>query len=510
MSEERRWPAAARAAALAFPIWVLLLLAERVLLDVRWDRFHLPAFDGHVYYTMAELPGVFSVAPWGYRVLTPWLAAALPTPQPTLAFAILTVGGLAATAALLVALGRVLAAPLPATLVVAGLFVVSQGTRDVLAYQFLADPLALALGSAMLLVALAGAGPGCLSVVVLLATAAKEANLALLPAVAALLAARVGTGRALRETALGALPALGFALALRLVWTPHLASLPAVDASGLPGRFVSTLSGWAGDLPFAVLLAAAGVGCIVGRGPRLPWLLAAGLSLLAPYLNPADFSDADLVRLRVHAWPGLAALALRPLATSLPAPLARTPRGEWIAWTLALVLALIPAGLVDGYRRLDLSGERDAPLVRATLRGTFDAAQRLAAGESVEIDPARPPRIEGREARPRWYLGPGWTAAQRAGTEPPRLPATGELIVPAPGQVALRVRLGIAATRSARLSAWLEDRPLPSVEIAPGESEVVFELEAGWLVRGDQRLRFSLRGGPVGLVRYALEPAPAR
>jgi hypothetical protein len=34
---------------------------------VVYDRFHLPAFDGHVYAAMAEEPRVFTVAPWGYR-----------------------------------------------------------------------------------------------------------------------------------------------------------------------------------------------------------------------------------------------------------------------------------------------------------------------------------------------------------------------------------------------------------------------------------------------------------
>ena len=39
--------------------------------DVFYDRFNLPAFDGHVYAAMSEEPRVFTVAPWGYRLLTP-------------------------------------------------------------------------------------------------------------------------------------------------------------------------------------------------------------------------------------------------------------------------------------------------------------------------------------------------------------------------------------------------------------------------------------------------------
>src|SRR5512134_2335463 len=46
--------------------------------DVSYDRFHLPAFDGHVYAAMAEEPRVFTVAPWGYRLLAPWLVHVSP------------------------------------------------------------------------------------------------------------------------------------------------------------------------------------------------------------------------------------------------------------------------------------------------------------------------------------------------------------------------------------------------------------------------------------------------
>jgi hypothetical protein len=43
-----------------------------------YTRFALPTFDSYVYLTMAENPAVFTVAPWGYRILTPWLVHAMP------------------------------------------------------------------------------------------------------------------------------------------------------------------------------------------------------------------------------------------------------------------------------------------------------------------------------------------------------------------------------------------------------------------------------------------------
>src|SRR6185503_1809971 len=38
---------------------------------IAYGRFQLPGFDANVYLVMAERPAVFTVAPWGYRVLVP-------------------------------------------------------------------------------------------------------------------------------------------------------------------------------------------------------------------------------------------------------------------------------------------------------------------------------------------------------------------------------------------------------------------------------------------------------
>ncbi|MEO8501488.1 MAG: hypothetical protein ABI565_11280, partial [Vicinamibacteria bacterium] len=39
----------------------------------RYDRYVLPGFDGYAYAAMAEDPRMFTLAPWGYRILTPWI-----------------------------------------------------------------------------------------------------------------------------------------------------------------------------------------------------------------------------------------------------------------------------------------------------------------------------------------------------------------------------------------------------------------------------------------------------
>ena len=265
-SDDGRWPAAARAGSWAFLGASLLLAVQRWRLDVPWDRFHLPAFDGHVYYTMAELPRVFSVAPWGYRVLTPWLAAWLPTSQPTLAFALLTLFGLAATAALLVALGRALGGSPLLLAAWALLFVVSGRPPD----PRLPVPRRPSRpGPGM---RRAARRPwwqqyGLLAALLLLAAAAKEANLVLLPAVAALLTQRRGWRSGLQETAVAAVPALIFLATLRAAWAPEPVSLPAPPVT-CPCRASRPLSGWSSDVPWLVLAIAATLGLFRGRGPR--------------------------------------------------------------------------------------------------------------------------------------------------------------------------------------------------------------------------------------------------
>lgn len=62
------------------PAVVVLVLGLGI--GPRYDRFVLPAFDGHVYAATAEQPRLFTVAPWGYRILEPWLARLERAPPP--------------------------------------------------------------------------------------------------------------------------------------------------------------------------------------------------------------------------------------------------------------------------------------------------------------------------------------------------------------------------------------------------------------------------------------------
>ena len=150
-------------------------LQQRLVSDphVRSDRFSLPAFDAYVHVAMAERPAVFTVAPWGYRVLAPAAAAALPG-NAVQGFRRLAFVSLLASAMLLYFfLRRVGLGEAPALLGV-GAFALSPPVAESLRYVFLAEPLSSALEAAFLLALAAGAGTGVLALLLTLWALAKE------------------------------------------------------------------------------------------------------------------------------------------------------------------------------------------------------------------------------------------------------------------------------------------------------------------------------------------------
>ena len=81
----------------------MILARHRLAQDphLRHDRFTLPAFDAYAYLAMAEHPPVFTVAPWGYRVLTPWLVHLLPVDNVARGFRYVTLSSLTLAGGLL-------------------------------------------------------------------------------------------------------------------------------------------------------------------------------------------------------------------------------------------------------------------------------------------------------------------------------------------------------------------------------------------------------------------------
>ena len=166
--------------------------------DVVYDRFNLPAFDGHVYAAMAEEPRVFTVAPWGYRLLMPWLVHVSPWNAARgfgrLTPAAIFLAGLAAFAML-----RRLGNGTAASVLAAAALLASDPVARILRYQLLVEPLTLLLEALFLLALAARASWPVVALIGVVGTASKEFFLLLLPAASWRAWRRAGGGQQLKR-----------------------------------------------------------------------------------------------------------------------------------------------------------------------------------------------------------------------------------------------------------------------------------------------------------------------
>jgi hypothetical protein len=397
----------------------LLLAALLAVALVAWrqgerraeiTRYRLPSFDAYVYVAMAENPAVFTVAPWGYRLLTPLLAHTLPGRAVALHFRQITAVGLVLASALLFLwLRRLGFAELPALLAMVA-FCLSPPVGAAVRQPFLAEPATLALMLAFLLALEARAPLGVLALLLGVGTLAKEIALAPALVLAMRRLREAGPRAALRDGGIVLAPALTVLSLLRFAWAPHLAaSAPGFDPGSLAAALLAILdarSEWAPALLLSGVLPLAVLGAV--RRAARPYLADYGLPLVLLLALPfgagawtgeagfAGFFSGDVPRLLVYALPLLLPLALLALArivpgiTTSPAAAPAWPGGAGrIAAVLAGAGLLALGGGLDRYRRIDLSGSRDGPLALAVIREGRHVAEQLAQGGEVVFDPTR-------------------------------------------------------------------------------------------------------------------------
>ncbi len=489
---------------------VVITTREVEFFAVAYDRFHLPAFDGHVYVAMAEHPGVFTVAPWGYRVLNPWLVRlfTLPLRDHVPAFFWSTVLGLGLGGVLVFAYLRRLGQPLLPALLGMTLYGVSGPVGEVVRYQFLAEPLTFLLEMAFLLALEAAAPVASLALIATLGVLSKEFFLLLLPLVFIVARERVGGGRALRDALLVALPALAATVALRRLWTPHIQPpLPALSWGTLSmaaSRFADSWPEWRGAALLAGLTPLALVGAFRTGGKRLvprgAYLLLA--TLASPFVNPVMFLSVDIDRLLLYALPAVIPLALAALDGLLPrgepAPPAAMPR--WtsrVALVLTVGAVIVPLGIVDSYRRVDLQGTRDATVMLAVFRETLETAEKLEDGEAFEFDAAAGRYAQGltkpfnlsQLRRVRWFLRDGWgpLAARHAGDAAMADPEA-TLLLPCFRPRDLTALFSLDAPRETRVEVRVNDRPVGDMLVGTEVHEQPLSIPATLLFRGDNSL----------------------
>jgi hypothetical protein len=519
-----------RALALALVLSAVVVSARELeYFSVAYDRFHLPAFDGHVYVAMTEHPGFFTVAPWGYRVLNPWLARLLTWPlrDHSPAFFWSTFVGLGLGGWLLFAYLRRLGwATLPALLALTA-FGVSGPVGEVVRYQFLAEPLTFLLEMALLLALETAAPVGLLVLIGVLGVLAKEFFLLLLPLIWLVRRGRDGDRRAALATAAVILPAALLAITLRVVWAPGIhPPLPSLSLQTLAlakARWVQSWPDWRTDALLMGLTPLAALGAFrrAGRAVVARGAFLAVAVMAPPFFNPVTFFSDDIPRLLLYALPGVLPLALAALDGLLPRR-ETAPSIRWPVWihplgiSLAVAACLGPFTVIDSYRRVDLQGTRDATVMLAIFRGSLEAAKAIDDAEPFAFDAssgryseALPPRYDLSDLRHvRWFLRDGWgdSAARRSGPLQMGGPEA-HLLLPCLTPRDLSAAFTLRAGAATRLAVSVNGRPVADVLVKPEAGVFEFQIPRAVLFRGDNDLSIAIVGdtrGRVAVERFAI------
>lgn len=495
-----------------------------------FDRFNLPGFDSYVYVAMAERPGFFTVAPWGYRVLTPWLVQVLPGGG-VKAFRQLTLGALfVASVLLFVFLRRLGHGELPALLALAA-FGFSGATGEPVHYPFLAEPVCIALMAALLVALESGAGAGTLALVLVLGALAKEIFILFLPGVFLALRTREGTRAALLDTALAGLPAVVATLILRFGWVRGVGAdigLPGLEtlwqatrtvAGAWPGWWQPMLLGGATPLALigALLPAARLYLARYGYFLLLGYALPLAAAVYTGEGEPEQFFHRDVPRLLLYALPVALPLCLIAVdrlwphmgetAGARPGRLASTAAG-----LAAAALMVMPVFVVDRYRRIDLSGRRSGPYVLGLCRGTLRTAARLESGQAITWDPESRRFVPGQDHpghmdHQRWFLWDGWGREAYFGVGDIVMQSDhAALLIPTLRPIDLDVVLAADAPLETTLELRLNGNAVGELPLGPDRRDATIRLPATLLFRGDNLLQLVARdsASSVGVRLLAL------
>lgn len=482
----------------------LLVLFQGLWIGPRYDRFVLPAFDGFVYDGMAESPRVFTLAPWGYRIVEPWIVHLLPVSSPAAGFFWLNLF-LLSGAVFLVGrwLRRLGYSPVAAML--GGLtLALTPAMRTVLDYQVLVDPLTLFLTVSILNALVT---PHWLTLSALFAVGALAKEMCLMPllVVPFALASRFGWKRSMWQSLGAGAPAVGLLILLRMTWGDGGS---ATRAAFLPSPYQRF-----GEVPASYAIAFLGLTVLGALGfarERSPVIRSIGAVLwfgnfLAVMANPYGFRPSDLTRISLFALAPALPLALAGLGFSRAEvePRAMGPnRWSAVASIAALLAALGLALATDSYQRATYKDSPSGVEFLGRRRESLKTARALDRGEAFTFDWqsgrfARPvtERFNLTEARQqRWFLYSGFGPDAVFGSGAPEFQGDAELLlpvfVPRPATISILIE-GPASTQVDLSVAGLD---LGSVAADGSAAELSVPQSA--LIRGDNILRLR---GPEGV-----------
>jgi hypothetical protein len=491
-------------------------------------RLELPGFDSWVYAAMAQEPAFFTVAPWGYRILTPLVAHALPGAYPVQAFRWIAILGLAGAGVVLFAFLRRLGhGPWPSVAAVA-VFGLSPPVSAVVEHSILTEPLSVLIEILLLLAIESGAATGLLALLFVLAALSKEVLLGLLPLAWIVSRRQLGDARALlRAAAIGA-PAIVAALALRLAWVPHL-STPRPDASVqdvvLIG-FWRIVDAWPQWLPAALVggvlpLALPGAFTRSGRPFVSRYGFALLLFLALPFAaglysggsSQVVFFHADVPRLLLYALPLLLPLALGAADavarhwSAPPSPAASGRSTSLLGAAAAAALVAFCFVFPDRYRRLDLGGLKDGRLVYVLCRQSVSAARRLDAGRPVQWreETRFEPKVYFPELvdRMRFFLRDGWGASPHYGTRNIFMSGRrASLLLPSLEPRDVTLSLVLSASGAGSIGVEVNGQRVGSVPISNQAGRQRVRIPSGALFRGDNIVTLVLGDDSPDSVRF--------
>lgn len=455
---------------------------------------------------MAEEPRVFTVAPWGYRILLPELLGTfLPPRRIVQGFDWAARLSLIFASGLLFVYLRTLGGTIRAALVAVTLAMLTPSVDRVFANPFLVEPFALMLMLVALIAIEGRASAWLIALALILLSLTKEVWVLLLPLVFLKEWPEGGTRGAVMRTLRAGLPALWVMALVRWMWAPQSETTRGgADYLGALGSIASNIRVFApeyllGGLGLAGLIALRDERArdyLREHSPTLLTLLALPL-FAAAYTGEGaatSFFADDIARLLIYVVPFAAGLAIhldpdhgegRTFGTNK-----RVERGA-VALVLAFMLA--PRAL-DSYSRVDLSISRDGPYVLGFSRETLRTARKLDRGEAVTFDPAErkfawgvsPP---GELGKLRFFLRDGFGPLAHYGIHDIRMRDTrATLILP----VLTPRRLQATLVMDAKESAWVTFRAggtkIGEALVGPQPVAVTLDIAAERLFRGDNTI----------------------
>jgi hypothetical protein len=497
-----------------------------------YDRDLLPAYDAYAYVALAEHPRFFTVTPWAYRALTPWIVSLVPG-DVVAGFHLVSAGGLVLAGLLLFGFLRQLGHGAAGSLLAMAAFLFASAVGEIVQYPFLADPVTLALVLAFVLLLERGEGAGTLALAAVLGGFAKELQALLVPLVFFARVGRDGVPTALRKTL-----AVGAATVTAMLILRTWVALPqaAVSMPPLAAVWAAFVRDWPDTWRGALLSGALPLGLLGALLPRArPFLrrygYALAITLATPFIAWAYVGDPRVIffgknseRVLTYALPFLLALALhlvdqlRGAPPAVPREAAPLPARVSLALGCAAVVALVAVGLgLDRYRRLDLRATRDGPLLLTFVRQSILEARRLERGRFVVLDPARDVFVAGQSdardlGRMRWYLRDGWgpRPSSASGDEVVMRERRATVVLPCVRPDAWQVSVWLSAPAPVDVRVDLNGRALGTASVAAGAGRHLFAVPAEALFRGDNLLGLALdRDAPVRLHRVGIRPPGA-